>query len=94
MGLALKDLRTVRKLLYSVRRKWYDIGIELGLDINELDSIRKAYPDDDSKCLVDMIKLWLKCVDPLPTWKALGDALKEQSVDEQMLAKDGKCSLV
>ena len=88
MPLTICDLKEVRELLFSVRRKWYDIGVELGLGVNELDNI-KAASTDHGECLTEMIKLWLKSINPLPTWKALGHALKAGPVAEVGLAKKG-----
>ena len=88
MTLTIDDLREVRKLLYPIKRKWYDIGIELGLRIGELDNIQAAN-SDHGECLIMMIKVWLKSINPLPTWKALGDAIKEEPVHEVGLAGEG-----
>ena len=88
MTLTIDDLREVRALLYPLRRKWYDIGIELGLRVGELDTIHAA-GIDHGECLIKMLKLWLKSINPLPTWKALRDALKAEPVDEVELAEKG-----
>ena len=93
MGLTLDDLRVVRGLLYPFRRKWYDIGIELGLKVGELDNIRAAY-SDHGECLTEMIKLWLKCSNPLPTWTALGVALRAEPVDEVKIAEEGMAIVI
>ena len=91
MTLTIDNLREVRKLLYPIRRKWYDIGVELGLKVNELDNI-KAANSDHGECLILMIKKWLKSINPLPTWKALGDAIKEDPVSEVGIAEEGSCT--
>ena len=88
MRLTISDLRDVRRLLYRVRRQWYNIGIELGLEIGDLDTIKSAYKDPGD-ALIEMLKVWLKSTKPLPTWKALGDALKEETVNEEALADKG-----
>ena len=85
MTLTKKNLKDVKKLLNEVRRKWYNIGIELGLDIDELDTIKKGNDPDD--CLVEMLKVWLRSIDPCPTWVALAEALKSEK--EFVLARKG-----
>ena len=82
MKLALDNLREVRRYLYPVRSKWYDIVIELGLKVGELDNIKS----DHGECLREMLKLWLKSINPIPTWEALGDALRAEPVDEKEIA--------
>ena len=39
-------LKEVRELLRILRRKWYDIGIELELDHEELNNIKAAHPQE------------------------------------------------
>lgn len=84
MALTLKELRT---FLYDVRLKWYDIGLELEIDDNDLDVIKSVNNNDPSKCLVELIKVWLKLE---PTWKALAEALGAQAVREKALSKKGE----
>ena len=76
----------VRTLLYPVQIKWYDIGIKLGLKGETLDKIKVA-DTDDGECLIKMIKVWLKSINPPPTWKALGHALGH--INEARLAEKG-----
>lgn len=82
----MKDLKHVRALLFSIRHKWYDIGIELDLQVAELDIIRSKY-DDPADCLLEMLKLWLKSINPLPIWNTLADALRADAVNEVALAE-------
>lgn len=86
MRLYIKDLREVNRLLRDISRKWYDIGIELGLTADELKNI-KANCDSVEECLREMLDKWLRNIDPLPTWRALGDALK--FIGEGTLAEAG-----
>ena len=36
-----------------------------------------------------MLKTWLKPTDPIPTWRALGEALRAPAINEVELAKQG-----
>ena len=86
--LTILDLKDVRTLLYEVRRKWYDIGIELEIPIGKLDTIKAKLLDDYGACLVEMIKEWLNSGEAA-TWEALVEALRAKPVDEGKLA-DGE----
>ena len=88
MSLTIQSLREVRGLLYAVRRKWYSIGIELKLKIEDLNTI-KTKSSDPGECLTEMVELWLKSINPRPTRKALSDALKADPVDEVDLSTQG-----
>ena len=88
MALNVGNLREVRALLYSVRSKWYDIGIELEIEIGTLESIKHQFkrPED---CLREVLIVWLKTVDPLPAWQTLADALRADAIGEADLAEQG-----
>lgn len=88
MRLTVNDLREVRTLLFPVRWKWYHIGIELGLKVGELATIR-ANNADIEDCLTAMLTLYLKSTDPVPKWKALGDALRSGPINEAEIARAG-----
>lgn len=84
MALTLKQ---VRNFLYLVRLKWYDIGLELEIKIEDLDEIKAVNHNDPSKCLTEMIKVWLTLE---PTWEALADALQAKAIKEIALSRKGK----
>lgn len=89
MELTIKDLRVVRGLLYRAREKWYDIGVELEIDVEELNIISSRF-NDPAECLLHMLQLWLRSIDPLPTWNILAAALTAEAVHEIALAEEGK----
>jgi len=39
------DLSTVRNEIHDARTKWYDIGIELNVDVSTLKAIDSMYKD-------------------------------------------------
>ena len=64
--------------------KWYGIGLQLGLKPSVLDGMQGS---DTTEMLREMLKRWLKNVDPIPTWVALIKALRSKTVDEPTLAE-------
>ena len=82
-----QDFRTVRKELWDIRRKWYDIGIELDFRKPELDNLWKQHKDDFVVCLTEIISTWLKRTNPRPTWEALIEVLKEPVIEEEALGE-------
>ena len=90
------DLNTVQNEIHDARTKWYDIGIELKLDVSTLKTIESMYRNSKD-CLREVITEWLKAVHPKPTWRSLVDALRRPVVDESKLAAviEGKyCSCI
>ena len=83
--LGLEDLSDVQEELYVARTKWYKVGLRLKVPVDILDCIRKEF-DDAGDQLCEAIKNWLKRVGVEPTWRALVDALRSQSVGESQLA--------
>lgn len=68
----LKELTDA--LYYKVDDKWKILGIHLGLE-ERLDSIEENCKQDSKKCLLEILRTWLKQVDPPPTWTAIIEAV-------------------
>lgn len=85
------DLKEVLVLLLKARDKWYNIGIELQIDVEELNMIDYKFDDLGDK-LVHMLQAWLKLFGPEPTWSDLARALKaeEASAEKGMKVADMK----
>ena len=81
--LVTADLGELQNELHDISSKWYNLGVQLRIDIGQLDNIRK---DNLDECLREMLKIWLKQVDPHPTRNALIDALKRRVINEHQLA--------
>ena len=86
--LTIGDLKTVKKAIWSARAKWKDIGLELDIIQTDLDAIEAAYHNDIGRCFVEMLALWLKQVDPPPTWIAMVAALQDITIGYGDLAKE------
>lgn len=86
-NLGPSNLRAVRTALYSVRSKWYDIGVELEISHYTLDAIQKE-KSDIKDCLTEMLKIWLSNTSPPPTWSGLIQALSSEPVAESRIAED------
>ena len=62
---------------YVVRQytsDWYNVGIELELELHVLNDIKKEYPQQNEFCFRSMLDKWQELI-PRPTWKALELAL-------------------
>ena len=70
---SLNDLLKELKLVAS---KWENLGIMLGIDSGILDTIAANNPKNCDNCLREMLKVWLKQVDPPPGWQAVVEALE------------------
>ena len=82
------ELRVLVNELVDVRRKWYDIGIQLNIPDEILDDINSACKDDYSLALRRLIQHWLRQIEPRATWADLVEALRARAVNEQDLAKN------
>ena len=69
----------MRDLNRYVTRKhatdWYDIGIELGLELDVLNIIKKDNPLECEACFQNTLDKWLKLNTDNATWKTLEVAL-------------------
>ncbi len=79
------DLRKVYNALYKARTKWRPIGIQLDIEVSDLDDIEKRYfvTWGNDRCLEEMVRKWLK---DRPNWEALIAALKSPQVYEGGIA--------
>ena len=70
---------TMKELNRYVTRKhatdWYDIGIELGLELEVLDIIKKDNPQQSATCFQETLNMWLQLNSDNATWKTLEVAL-------------------
>jgi len=89
------DLRAIRTAIYSVRSKWYDIGVELDIAFHTLDAIKEQCLDNTAHCLdntadclTEMLKKWLSSTSSPPTWTSLIEALSSEPVGEKRLAEE------
>jgi len=80
----MDDLKTILNDTAPCRAKWYNLGIQLRVDMGTLESIELQYkaPGDQ---LREVVKAWLKSVEN-PTWGAMIDALKSPDINETRLA--------
>ena len=85
------ELRTVLRELIKVDSKWENIGIFLEVDPHRLESIKIAEHHNTQNCLREMLKIWLKKINPPPSWSAITDAL--ECLGEEQLARDLKSKI-
>ena len=67
----------LNELTNRVAAKWEAIGISLQLDSGLLDIIKEDNPNDCRACLREMLKEWMKQVNPPPSWSAIIKAVKD-----------------
>ena len=87
--LSVEDLAAVQRKLYTVHTEWYNLGLELGQRVSTLDSIDAKCNGDPSRCFRQVLKEWLKGVNPPPiaTWQAMVKALKSPTVAQYQVAE-------
>ena len=64
----LKDLVLIKTV------KWYNLGLQLGIDDTELDVIEENNPKDIDACKRKMFRVWLR-ITPSPSYQQLVEAL-------------------
>ena len=64
----LKDLVLVQVI------RWYDLGLQLGVEDTELEVIKRNNPGDLETCRREMFRAWLR-ITPSPSYQQLVEAL-------------------
>ena len=87
--LSPEDLATLMNVLQQeVKENWYGLGVELGVQIDDLDAI-KVHKLNDSMCLLQMLSLWLtKTNSPPPSWQRVAHALCSPEIGKPTLAQN------
>ena len=80
--LTLDNLREVLNVeaVWDRRAKWHNIGLNLRIKPGTLDTIDVNYRGQCEDCIREVLKEWLKRVEPRPTWDALQEALNSPLV--------------
>ena len=71
-----------------------DIGLELDLSMADLTAIEAAHRGDIGRCFIEMLTLWLKQVDPPPTWSVMVEALQDPIIGFGDIAEQVKNNFV
>ena len=58
--LGIDDMREVLDFFWDFRAKWKFIGLDLHIDMGTLDSIEEDNRNKSDKCLIEVIKVWLR----------------------------------
>ena len=79
---SVPTLKLLQKELYKIAKKWEDIGIQLDIDDDLLGKVKSDNHGDSKNCLREMLRIWVKNMDPQPSWTDLAEALKVLEEDE------------
>jgi len=92
--LSVDDLAVVQRKLYAVKTEWYNLGLELGLQVSILDGIDARYSSNPSHCLRHVLKEWLMGgVSQPPTLQAMVNTLRSPTVAQYHLAEQIQAEL-
>lgn len=69
-------LQDLLKELYSIASEWENIGVFLGIDSSMLDIIKATENSKSQSCLREMLKVWIKRVNPPCSWSAIAEAVE------------------
>ena len=89
MALTEDDFSDVQSALWKARRKWFNIGVQLGLKVSDLETINYGQGLDLEGKFREMILSWLRLGQQC-TWRALRKALKHCTVNLPKLAQQIK----
>ena len=86
MELTNEDLVTILTELFEAKIKWFDVGLQLKLDVSILEGIKAN--SDPNDCFHEMFIAWLKSSSKVEkTWKTLVMVLKSKTVGYESLAE-------
>lgn len=81
-------MRTLSVELSTVKDKWHEIGIQLGIELSTLSAIEKQHPGIERQ-LSETLNFWLEGnTDQLVCWDTILAALKSPTVNKRGLAEE------
>ena len=86
----IPERKVLLRELRKVANEWDDIGIELDIEEGQLRQINVDKGGDSKACLREMLRVWLSCVAPPPSWLAMAvalDTLGHQDIATQLKSK-------
>ena len=81
-----EDLKSLHSELHPVVDKWYSLGVQLQIPVETLKCI-EAEHNQMNRRLLEMLTVWLRRINPSPTWDILTEALESPPVGEKLLAQ-------
>ena len=90
----LEDAPTHLELMTKVAVNWRYIGLNLGLDSNNLNAIEDCYRGDYRRCFECVFSAWERQKNVPFTWAAIIKALESPLVEENRLAEEIKSALL
>ena len=84
--LTTDDIKEVLDKVWKARNKWYNIGIQLEVNVNDLDSIKQSCNNYPGECFREMLITWLRQTPDGASWKSLISALSHETVGFHDLA--------
>ena len=90
--IGIQELNEVLELLKKCgfsEKRWFELGLALGLSKDTLDAIEAFYREGVGRCLIECLSKWLKRVDDVnskggATWDSLSTGLR--SINENAVA--------
>ena len=88
--IGIQELNGVLELLKKCgfsEKRWFELGLALGLSKDTLKTIEANYPQDFHLCLIECLSKWLKRADDSKggaTWDSLSTGLR--SINENAVA--------
>ena len=84
----MQDRKLLKNLLWEIRRKWFNLGDNLGVEFGTLEAIKMTHRDNVDDCFNALIIEWLRNSTPQANWSALLAALRLPTVGEAHLAEE------
>ena len=82
--LCIDDLQDVFSRIIKAKKNWFELGLDLGIQADILEGI-ESYKNSDKAHLREMLTHWLRS-SPSRTWKDICDALRSDTVRQDVLA--------
>ena len=77
----ISDLTALVNILAPIQGKWRDLGSKLSIKPQKLNEIEENHANLAKQCLREMLREYIECPCPLPTWEELVNHVDEYNHD-------------
>ena len=77
----ISDLAVLVNILAPIQGEWKDLGSKLSINTQKLNQIEEDHRNIANQCLREILREYLQCSFPLPTWEKLANYVDEYNHD-------------
>ena len=72
----------MKELYGTISDKWEEFGLTLNIGVDKVNQIKTDNHNNCRSCMRELLKVYVKRIDPAPSWEAVVEAIEALRLDE------------